>query len=222
MRPHQSSPFLQAYALLQYHLVNPQYLRGDGEQTSGPISAHSHQHPMGQQDCMSGVEEEEEVERMSGGRWRRAGREKLEGWRLLYVISKFTSYEVERGTGQILLQDEEPAAAAAGRRPKRSQACVCCSYFRLSRDVGIRAVDHLVRNRILDLRWTPPVSSDDNDDNNNNHNNRRIGADFPASHPLPLAATLAAVEPVVLPISPVMKVAMQTVLDQHFEENVLA
>lgn len=34
------------------------------------------------------------------------------------------------------------------------------SYFALCREMGVRAVDGMVRGKILDLRWTDPVSKD--------------------------------------------------------------
>jgi hypothetical protein len=132
--------------------------------------------------------------------------EKFQATTLLYVISKFTSYEVERLTGRIVLDD---AGSPSSPRPKPSSPRQTYSYFGLSREVGVRSVDHLVRNRILDLRWTPPVSPDPVEPNSNNTS--------PSDHHL----SLADIEPVVLPVSPVMRTAMQTVLDQHYHENLL-
>ena len=159
------------------------------------------------------------MDRMPGGE----GGEKFEAKTLLYVISKFTTFEVDRSTGQIVLEVEEDSKGGRGSSkpnegavdppispsvPKPSSAQPTCSYFRLSREIGVQSVDHLVRNRILDLRWTPPVSPDPPIDQN------QVAASAPAH--------LADVEPVVLPISPVMRAAMQAVLEQHLHENLLA
>ncbi|OAV93664.1 hypothetical protein PTTG_27245 [Puccinia triticina 1-1 BBBD Race 1] len=215
LRPKQSSPFLQAYALLQYHLVTPQNLPPDSARLAGTISAHLYR----QQDPMREVKDPLMMDRMPGGE----GGEKFEAKTLLYVISKFTTFEVDRSTGQIVLEVEEDSKGGRGSSkpnegavdppispsvPKPSSAQPTCSYFRLSREIGVQSVDHLVRNRILDLRWTPPVSPDPPIDQN------QVAASAPAH--------LADVEPVVLPISPVMRAAMQAVLEQHLHENLLA
>ncbi|KAI9607642.1 hypothetical protein KEM48_003552 [Puccinia striiformis f. sp. tritici PST-130] len=200
LKPRQSSPFIQAYTLLLYHLVNPQYLARETDEPRCPISPYSHRLP--------------NKETLSANTAQVEGfmSEKCEGSTLLYVISKFTSFAVERSTGKIILADENssspptsPSGEESQRTPKASVPVQTCSYFQLCREVGIQSVDHLVRNRILDLRWTHPVSID------------------PLNSPPTLhLLTLADVEPVLLPISPVMRVAMQSVLEQHFHENLLA
>ncbi|KNE98837.1 hypothetical protein PSTG_07859 [Puccinia striiformis f. sp. tritici PST-78] len=201
LKPKQSSPFIQAYTLLLYHLVNPQYLARETDEPRCPISPYSHRLP--------------NKETLSANTAQVEGfmSEKCEGSTLLYVISKFTSFAVERSTGKIILADENssspptsPSGEESQRTPKASVPVQTCSYFQLCREVGIQSVDHLVRNRILDLRWTHPVSIDPRNSP-------------PTLHTL---LTLADVEPVLLPISPVMRVAMQSVLEQHFHENLLA
>ncbi|PLW38607.1 hypothetical protein PCANC_16539 [Puccinia coronata f. sp. avenae] len=238
LKPRESSPFLQAYALLQHQLIHGQHinLRGDSEQPSSSTSPKYTQ-------C--GVPIRADVGDGDGSVYGhgsggvvenyREGGEKLEGRCLLYVISKFTTgYEVERSTGRILVSDgtttrrSTPASSSSssssgdsrpgqlaveGTRPiKRSHDARHCTYpyFRLCREIGVRSVDHLIRQRILDLRWTPPVSMDaDDDDDDDDHHHQ----DSPASR-LP-------VEPLLLPISPVMRAAMHAVLDQHWHENLL-
>lgn len=37
-------------------------------------------------------------------------------------------------------------------------------YFLLCREMGVRAVDGMVKGRILDLRWTDPVKANDDED----------------------------------------------------------
>ncbi|KAA1102607.1 hypothetical protein PGTUg99_023235 [Puccinia graminis f. sp. tritici] len=197
LKPKQSSPFLQAYALLQYHIVNTQHLPREADKLSGPISPYSHRVPI-KESVQASVSQ---VEGLDRSHVTEAG-QTFQATTLLYVISKFTSYEVERLTGKIVLDDGSPSSPT----PKPSSPRQTYSYFGLSREVGVRSVDHLVRNRILDLRWTPPVSTDPVDPNTSTS---------------PSDISPADVEPVVLPVSPVMRTAMQTVLDQHFKENLL-
>ena len=46
------------------------------------------------------------------------------------------------------------------------------SYFRLCREFGARAIDGMVRGRILDLRWTEPVTREDAPEPRRTHRQR--------------------------------------------------
>lgn len=57
------------------------------------------------------------------------------------------------------------------------------SYFMLCREFGARAIDGMVRGRILDLRWTEPVTREDTPERRRTHRQRArrqtgVGAHF--------------------------------------------
>lgn len=205
LKPHQSSPFLQAYALLQYHLIHPQYLHPE------PHYSTSHR-----------------PEKL----------EKLEPKNLLYAISKFTTIEIDRLTGEVASNSPLITSASnqmvrssegrsASPKPRFKKPSETFSYFTLSRQIGIESVDHLVKHHILDLRWTPPVSSSSSSSSSSSFDEGEGDYDERQSdHPkictdLPDPPGSSFIEPVLLPVSPVMKAAMQLVLEKHSEENLL-
>lgn len=92
--------------------------------------------------------------------------------------------------------------------PGRSQAKNrAIGYFPLCRQLGARAVDGLVRGRILELRWTDSVTPEGDPDLMTFKESKRRG------HAEEM------VGPVLLPTTPVMRSAMAKVLQELKDES---
>ncbi|POV99881.1 hypothetical protein PSHT_13337 [Puccinia striiformis] len=181
LKPKQSSPFIQAYTLLLYHLLE----RRRAQMSDFAILSSSPN-----KETLSA--NTAQVEGFNS--------EKCEGSTLLYVISKFTSFAVERSTGKIILADENSSSPPTSPSDEGSQRTPKASVPSAYNPSTISFV-------IASLTFVGPVPS----------------PSTPVTRPPHfILLTLADVEPVLLPISPVMRVAMQSVLEQHFHENLIA
>lgn len=111
------------------------------------------------------------------------------------------------------------------------------SYFLLCREIGVRAVDGMVKGRVLDLRWTEPVSKEGN-------SVRRVSrpiATIPRTMVDPLAPVAMVPEEQILPVdededdeddqddlvvgpklvpaTPIMRYAMREVVQEYEDEQ---
>ena len=140
MTPLASSHFLQAYALLNLHLVHTSPAR-NGDPPAGfeiysalrPASPHSAPPP-------------EQTEPPP-------------------VTASFSSADLL--TVMRRLQSPPPPSPHAGKHPQSAKESVkppkpveSLPYFGLCRELGVKAVDGLVRARLLELRWSRTVSKE--------------------------------------------------------------
>lgn len=78
----------------------------------------------------------------------------------------------------------------------------CLAYFPLCRELGARAVDGMVRGRVLELRWSKTVTPE-GDERDEKQRDRQSGGN---------------VGPIVVPTTPVVRYAMRQVLREYVDE----
>lgn len=154
----QSSHFLQAHALLNLHVIHSAQAPPPSEEQDNPMSprqANTNGHS-GQPDSSGSAMQRSPSQPMSTGT----------GFRIYSPLtlnidphaspSSFTpagtSAESSAEFTAIQLLKVMNRFAQPGTR--------ALSYFHLCREMGARAVDGMVRGRILDLRWTDPISKE--------------------------------------------------------------
>lgn len=113
-------------------------------------------------------------------------------------------------------------------------------YFILCRELGIRAVDSMIRSKILDLRWTEPITSENPDTAPNSpvdvdHQNGRssdtaVDASDDGMDPVDdrdllqdreasYQELMSIVGPKLVPTTPIMRYAMREVIQEYEEEQ---
>lgn len=145
LRPEESSQFLQAYALLHYHLVN-------SEQNHNPPHRN-------RQEIYPGNPVRHDTFGTSPGSSTGTDLHQPTSFSasdLLYVmqtLTKLIETEPESQTEYPDFRPPQPAETGYRTMP----------YFELCRKIGVNAVDEMIRGRILDLRWTRCVNPDVSD-----------------------------------------------------------
>jgi hypothetical protein len=116
-------------------------------------------------------------------------------------------------------------------------------YFLLCREIGVRAVDGMVKGRVLDLRWTEPVSKEGNCERSSRRVSRPI-VTIPRTMVDPLAPVGVVpivpeeqilpvdeddddeddqddlvVGPKLVPATPIMRYAMREVVQEYEDEQ---
>ncbi|KAG0144902.1 hypothetical protein CROQUDRAFT_46573 [Cronartium quercuum f. sp. fusiforme G11] len=141
LKPEDSSQFLQAYALLHYHLVH-------AEQNIDQINEnHQTLHPTtnSQTDQQSGLELANYATKTNQPRSFTASD-------LLYVMQSLTRLRESEPVSQQDYPDFRP--------PSSEPMNLTLPYFELCRKIGVRSVDAMIRHQILDLRWNRSVSAE--------------------------------------------------------------
>ncbi|KAJ7577511.1 hypothetical protein C8J56DRAFT_798930 [Mycena floridula] len=87
------------------------------------------------------------------------------------------------------------------------------SYFNLCRELGVRAVDAMVRARILDLQWTEPINSCIRPISQSAFSAEGDGDMVAVADPYDW------IGPKLVPITPVMRYAIQEVIQEYQEER---
>ncbi|KAH8101751.1 hypothetical protein BXZ70DRAFT_931783 [Cristinia sonorae] len=152
------SHFLQAHALLNLHVIHsaqappPEAERADAPRTEGHTSAANASTQALHQPSMSGV-----PVNTSGN-----------GFRIYSPLAVTADPHASPTTFQPTSSSStpEPSATAAFTAIQllkvmnrlAQPGTRALSYFMLCREMGVQAVDGMVRGRILDLRWTDPIS----------------------------------------------------------------
>lgn len=190
----QSSQYLQAYSLLHLQLVHTAGSPSDPSNAQGfhiytPLfgaSPHAAPSPFTGQDpttATSGPEFTPED--------------------LLYVMERLTGSRDSDGSAKSATGSGS-ASSTVGSSQARNEAL---AYFPLCRQLGARAVDGLVRGRILELRWTDTVTPEGDPDV------LRIGEGGVRK-----GGAEEVVGPALVPTTPVMRCAMRRVLEEYKEE----
>lgn len=171
-----SSHFLQAHALLNLHIIHSSQA-ATGSPPGATSSENGHHHSRGPS---------ERDERRGGGTASynsASGRESLHpnlGPAGLRIYSPVPNAH-EPGPDpymNVLANDERSVAMVAGYYSADFTAMQLLKvmsrltkpdaphlpYFMLCRELGVRAVDGMVKGRVLDLRWSDPVSKDNEEE----------------------------------------------------------
>lgn len=157
----QSSHFLQAHALLNLHVIHSAQAPPPGEDQADPVSPRQPNHngqPMSPQEVpQPGIQRTPSHQPLSG-----TGT----GFRIYSPLtlnidphSSPASF-TPAGTGPDSAAEFTAIQLLKVMDRLTQHGTRALSYFHLCREMGARAVDGMVRGRILDLRWTDPVSKE--------------------------------------------------------------
>lgn len=209
LKPEESSQFLQAYALLQYHLVNAEQYQHFNAPTQHTPNSSSFQTAL---TGNSSGSERPVLSILSALLERESQGQDQDSQHGMYLerSTPFSAsdllYVMKRLTAPVTRSETRLENTYADFRPTRPENVLrtetlsapyrTLSYFQLCREVGVRAMNEMIRLRILDLRWTRSVSLEEVDQEED---------------PDPKVMKY----PVVLPTSPVMRCAMEKVVIEY-------
>lgn len=154
----QSSHFLQAHSLLNLHVIHSAQAPPPSDDQENPMSPRqaNHNGPNGQPEGNgSAVQRTPSHQPLSTGT----------GFRIYSPLTlnvdphSSPATITPAGTGTDT-SAEFTAIQLLKVMNRFAQGTRALSYFHLCREMGARAVDGMVRGRILDLRWTDPISKE--------------------------------------------------------------
>ncbi|KAF7366723.1 hypothetical protein MSAN_00930400 [Mycena sanguinolenta] len=213
----QSSHFLQAHALLNLHLIHssqsatPESDGSNGRVVSNPQAIHPNIGP-------AGFKIYSPITNPHGP----IPEDRSTAMNAGYYSPDFSAMELLKVMGRLAQPDVE-----------------FIPYFPLCRELGVRAVDGMVKGRVLDLRWTEPVTEEHGSESENGHlcgagssgtavapeldavsaTNSELSDMVPVSEPELGRGDYMEVVGCKLVATPIMKFAMREVIEEYEDQH---